>query len=178
MNQNGALSNQCAILFLRAASITHYQSPLTMPESFLHFLWRWRRFDAHNLLTTAGQSLEILHPGEHNTHAGPDFFNARIRIGDTLWAGNVEMHLQASEWLAHRHQEDPAYDNVVLHVVLEEDRPIQRRSVGSVLPCLVLQGRIPPLLLATYQRLEHERAWIPCHYRKPLGSGFLPAAGP
>ncbi len=133
-----------------------------MPESFLHFLWRWRRFDAHNLLTTAGQSLEILHPGEHNTHAGPDFFNARIRIGDTLWAGNVEMHLQASEWLAHRHQEDPAYDNVVLHVVLEEDRPIQRRSVGSVLPCLVLQGRIPPLLLATYQRLEHERAWIPC----------------
>ncbi|MEO6037512.1 MAG: DUF2851 family protein [Saprospiraceae bacterium] len=133
-----------------------------MPESFLHFLWRWRRFDAQNLLTTQGQTLEILQPGEHNTHAGPDFFNARIRIGDTLWAGNVEIHLQASEWLAHKHQEDPAYDNVVLHVVLEEDQPVFRSGDGSRLPCLLLQGRIPPKLLTTYQRLEHERAWIPC----------------
>ena len=133
-----------------------------MPESFLHFLWRWRRFDAQNLLTTEGQTLEILHPGEHNTHAGPDFFNARLRIGDTLWAGNVEMHRLSSEWLAHRHQEDPAYDNVVLHVVLEEDQPITRARDGSRLACLVLQGRIPPRLLAIYQRLEHERAWIPC----------------
>ena len=133
-----------------------------MPESFLHFLWRWRRFDAFQLQTTAGQNLEILHPGEYNTHAGPDFFNARVRIGDTLWAGNVEMHLQASEWLTHHHHEDPAYDNVVLHVVLEEDQAIMRPGDGSRLPCLVLQGRIPPQLLATYQRLEHERAWIPC----------------
>ncbi|MEO6760368.1 MAG: DUF2851 family protein [Saprospiraceae bacterium] len=132
-----------------------------MPETFLHFLWRWRRFDAQNLLTTEGQSLEILQPGEHNTHAGPDFFNARLRIGDTLWAGNVEMHLRASEWQAHRHQEDCAYDNVVLHVVLEEDQPVLRRD-GSRLPCLELQGRIPPSLLNIYQRLEHERAWIPC----------------
>jgi len=131
-------------------------------ESFLHFLWRWRRFDAFQLTTTQGQSLEILHPGEHNTHAGPDFFNARVRIDDTLWAGNIEMHLQASEWLAHKHQDDPAYDNVVLHVVLEEDLPIQRAGDGSRLPCLVLQGRIPPQVLNTYQRLEHERAWIPC----------------
>ncbi len=133
-----------------------------IPESFLHFLWRWRRFDAQNLLTTEGQSLEILQPGEHNTHAGPDFFNARVRIGQTLWAGNVEMHLQASEWMVHNHQEDPAYDNVVLHVVLEEDQPVRRSADGSRLPCLVLQGRIPPNLLAIYQRLEHERAWIPC----------------
>ncbi len=133
-----------------------------MPESFLHFLWRWRRFESQDLLTTEGQAIEIIHPGEHNTHAGPDFFNARIRIGDTLWAGNVEMHLRASEWLTHRHHEDPAYDNVVLHVVLEEDQPIVRFVDGPRLACLVLDGRIPPKLLANYQRLEHERAWIPC----------------
>ncbi len=132
-----------------------------MKESFLHFLWRWRRFDAQNLLSTEGQPIEILHPGEHNDHAGPDFFNARLRIGDTIWAGNVEIHLRASEWLAHRHSDDRAYDNVVLHVVLEEDQPI-RRANGERIACLALQGRIPPKILENYQRLEHEQAWIPC----------------
>lgn len=132
-----------------------------MRESFLHFLWRWRRFDAQQLATTGGQPLEILHPGEWNTHAGPDFFNARIRLGDTVWAGNVEIHLRASEWMLHRHSSDPAYDNVVLHVVLEEDQPVVRAS-GERIPCLELKGRIPPKILEHYQRLEHERAWIPC----------------
>ena len=132
-----------------------------MRESFLHFLWRWRRFEAHNLTTTQGQPLDILHPGEWNTHAGPDFFNARLRIGPTVWAGNVEIHRLASEWVAHRHSDDGAYDNVVLHVVLEEDQPVVRPS-GERIPCLELKGRIPPRILETYQRLEHERAWIPC----------------
>lgn len=132
-----------------------------MREDFLHFLWRWRRFDAHDLRATDGSALEILHPGELNRHAGPDFFNARVRIGDTLWAGNVEMHLNASDWLAHRHDGDPAYDNVVLHVVLDEDRPLIRPN-GERLPCLELRRRIPPSLLDKYLRLEHERAWIPC----------------
>lgn len=132
-----------------------------MRESFLHFLWRWRRFDARQLATTGGQPIEILHPGEWNTHAGPDFFNARLRIGDTLWAGNVEMHLRASEWLAHDHHTDPAYDNVVLHVVLEEDQPVVRPS-GERIPCLELKERIPPAIRTTWERLEHERAWIPC----------------
>ena len=139
-----------------------------MRESFLHFLWRWRRFDAQNLCTTTGLPIEILHPGEWNTHAGPDFFNARLRIAGTLWAGTVEIHLRASEWLAHRHSDDPSYDNVVLHVVLEEDQPVLRGNGGEPIPCLELKGRIPPRVLETYQRLEHERAWIPCQ-------GFLPA---
>ncbi|MFN0013343.1 MAG: DUF2851 family protein [Saprospiraceae bacterium] len=132
-----------------------------MREDFLHFLWRWRRFDSNDLRTTEGQALEILHPGEMNPHAGPDFFNARVRIGATLWAGNVEMHLNASDWLAHRHDNDPAYDNVVLHVVLDEDRPLARPT-GERLPCLELRGRVPSSLLEKYQRLEHERAWVPC----------------
>jgi hypothetical protein len=132
-----------------------------MQEAFLHFLWRTRRFDAQNLQTTQGQSIEIQKIGEHNTHAGPDFFNARLRINDTFWAGNVEMHLRASEWLAHGHSSDPAYDNVVLHVVLEEDQPIFRTN-GERIPCLELRGRIPPKLLENYQRLEQEQEWIPC----------------
>lgn len=127
-----------------------------MREDFLHFLWRWRRFDAHQLRSSDGQALEILHPGEPNQHAGPDFFNARIRLGDTLWAGNVEIHLKASDWLAHRHDTDPAFDNVILHVVLDEDQRLEK------FPCLVLRPRIPPALLERYLRLEHERAWAPC----------------
>ncbi len=132
-----------------------------MREEFLHFLWRWRRFDARDLQTTDGQPLEVVHPGEPNTHAGPDFFNARIRIGDTLWAGNVEIHLRASEWLAHRHDTDRAYDSVVLHVVLDEDEPVVRLN-GQRLPCLTLRTRIPPGLLEQYQRLLHAREWVPC----------------
>lgn len=133
-----------------------------MREDFLHFLWRWRRFDGRDLRTTDGQALEIIHPGELNTHAGPDFANARLRLGDMLWAGSVELHLRASDWLAHRHDADRAYDNVVLHVVLDADQAIRRPATGEKLPCLSLRGRIPPKLLESYQRLEHERAWIPC----------------
>ncbi len=132
-----------------------------MKENFLHFIWRWRRFNALDLHSTEGLPIEILQPGEWNHHAGPDFFNARLRIGNTTWAGNVELHLKSSEWIAHRHSEDPAYDNVVLHVVLQEDQPILRAN-GERIPCLELQGRIPPKILENYQRLENERAWIPC----------------
>jgi len=134
-----------------------------MRESFLHFLWRTRRFNAQNLLTTQAQPIEIQVIGEQNTHAGPDFFNSRLRIGDTHWAGNVEMHLSSSEWLSHGHSSDPAYDNVVLHVVLEEDQPILR-SNGERIPCLELKGRIPAKLLENYERLEQEQAWIPCEH--------------
>lgn len=132
-----------------------------MKEDFLHFLWRWRRFDGRDLRTTDGRPIEILHPGEYNTHAGPDFTDARLRVDGTLWAGTVELHLRASDWLAHRHDADRAYDNVVLHVVLDADQTI-RRAGGEALPCLALRDRIPPKLLENYLRLEHERSWIPC----------------
>ncbi len=143
-----------------------------MKENFLHFIWRWRRFNALNLQTTEGHSIEILQPGEWNHHAGPDFFNARLRIGTTTWAGNVELHLKASEWMAHGHSNDPAYDNVVLHVVLQEDQPVLRAN-GERIPCLELQGRIPPKILENYQRLENERAWIPCQNFFPNTPGIL-----
>lgn len=136
-------------------------SPRTMKENFLHFLWHRRRFDSRLLMTTQGQNLDIFHPGEPNEHAGPDFFNARLRIADTQWAGNVEIHVRASEWSAHGHNRDPAYDNVVLHVVWEEDEPVCR-SNGERIPCLELKDRTSIHLLDIYQRLAHGRAWIPC----------------
>ena len=132
-----------------------------MKEDLLQYAWRMQQFDARNLQSTDGQTIQIQSFGQHNTDAGPDFTEARIRIGDTLWAGNVEMHLKASDWLQHRHQDDPAYDNVILHVVLENDQVIFR-SNGKPIPCLELKSRIPAQLAANYQRLLQMEGWIPC----------------
>lgn len=134
-----------------------------MREDFLHYLWRTKRLDARDLHTTEGESLEILHFGTYNPHSGPDFTNARLRIGDTIWAGNVEMHLCSSEWLVHGHQTDKAYDNVILHVVLEEDQVIARAS-GERIPCLEVKSLVPPKLSSTYLKLLHNEYWIPCQY--------------
>lgn len=133
----------------------------TMKEDLLHFLWRTRRFDQTNLTTTEGETLEILHPGEHNSHAGADFSNARLRIGGITWAGNVEMHLKSSDWRRHNHHADRAYDNVILHVVLEDDQPV-RREDGTPVPCLEMKKLVPQRLAGTYQKLLHNEYWIPC----------------
>ncbi len=135
-----------------------------IPEAFLHFLWKTRRFDHQALRTTHGEFLEVLDAGQHNRHAGPDFLQARIRIGRRLWAGQVEIHVRASDWIAHKHPFDPAYQNVVLHVVWEEDRPIYLAD-GSRLPCLELKDRTPVALLAQYRRLQQSRLKVPCTSR-------------
>lgn len=132
-----------------------------MKEELLHYVWRTKRFDWNHLHTTQGEPIQILHFGDYNTHAGPDFLNARIRIGETTWAGNVEMHLCASEWLRHGHASDKAYENVILHVVLEEDVPIARAS-GERIPCLEMKTLIAPKLSAKYLELLHSEYWIPC----------------
>lgn len=135
-----------------------------MREEFLHYLWRHQRFDCSNLLTTQGHAISLLARGDYNRDAGPDFADARLRINSTLWAGHVEIHVLSSDWLAHGHHEDPAYDNVILHVVLEEDEPVFRRS-GSRIPCLELRGRIPPGLIRNWWRLQHNEYWVPCQYQ-------------
>ncbi|MCO6476078.1 MAG: DUF2851 family protein [Phaeodactylibacter sp.] len=132
-----------------------------MKEDLLHYAWRLQRFGRDALQTTTGEPIEILHAGTYNTHAGPDFLNARIRIGDTLWAGNVEMHLRASDWLKHGHHEDRAYDNVILHVVMEEDTPVHHAR-GERIPCLEMKKRIPQKLAAHYLRLLNNEDWIAC----------------
>mgnify|MGYP000049766620 CR=1 FL=1 len=137
-----------------------------MKEELLHYVWRVQRFDCHHLMTTSGQKINIIHFGNHNHNAGPDFTNARIQIGDTLWAGQVEMHLKASDWIKHGHQGDPNYHNVILHVVLEEDQPIHYPT-GEVIPCLELKNRIPLKVAKMYQRLQHNSDWIACQQLLP-----------
>lgn len=132
-----------------------------MNEDFLQYLWKTRCFDHHYLITTEGEPVEIIRQGMHNRDSGPDFFNARIRIGETLWAGNVEVHLRASDWKRHRHDDDEAYQNVILHVVYEADEPLYRSS-GELIPTLELNGRIDLKLYDKYQELRRSRGWIPC----------------
>ena len=135
-----------------------------MQEDFLHFVWRLQRFNPKGLVTTTGETIDIINFGTHNHHSGPDFLNARLRIGDTLWAGNVEMHLRSSEWLVHQHQSDAAYENVILHVVLEEDTII-RHPDGERIPCLNLRPYLPAGLAKQYLRLLHNENWIPCQHQ-------------
>ena len=79
-----------------------------MKEDFLHYLWKFKLFNS-DLVTINGETVQILKCGEHNKNSGPDFFNAKIKIGNTTWAGNVEMHVKASDWNQHGHQKDKAY---------------------------------------------------------------------
>lgn len=144
----------------------------SIKEEFLHYLWRLKRFDLQNLKSTTGEDLQIRSFGEYHQDAGPDFMNARVAIGTTLWAGNVEMHVLSSDWRRHRHHEDPAYRNVILHVVYEEDEPIFHPG-GDRIPCLELKNRIPPMVHQRYQELLRNESWIPCqHLVKDIPDGL------
>ncbi len=132
-----------------------------MQESFLHYIWQSQYFDKKDLVTTQGETLQIIRPGLHNTNAGPDFSDAKVRIGLMSWAGNVEIHIASSEWEAHRHHLDRAYDSVVLHVVWTDDKPVKLED-GSLLPTIVLKGRIDTQLLTRYRKLMATSFVIPC----------------
>ncbi|MFI5148381.1 MAG: DUF2851 family protein [Bacteroidia bacterium] len=132
-----------------------------MTEEFLHYIWKFRNYDFRELKAVTGESLEVQNPGAHNRDSGPDFFNARIRIDETLWAGNVEIHIKASDWNRHAHQLDKAYDNIILHVVYEADEQI-RDAAGALVLTLELSGRINKDQYNKYFQLYTSKDWIPC----------------
>ena len=153
-----------------------------MKEELLQFIWRYQYFNQHELLSESGEPVQVVCPGELNTDQGPDFLHAQVRIGATLLAGAVELHIVASNWQKHAHDGDIHYRNVILHVVWENDRPVRDHPVdptqlpgegitvskvgpGRVddIPMLVLQHRIPKLLLGQYERWMKSRDFIPCH---------------
>ncbi len=131
-----------------------------MNEEFLAYVWRYRLLSP-SLHTTDHEPLEVLFPGDLNPDAGPDFANARLRIGPTLWAGNVEIHVKASDWYKHGHHTDPAYRNTVLHVVHDDDLAGTPASISG-LPVLVLKGHFDENLYDHYRNFMSCRAWIAC----------------
>ena len=134
---------------------------LSFQEDLLHYVWKLQYLNISGLKTTEGESLAILHPGFHNYNSGPDFSEGKIKIGSTEWVGNIEIHIKSSDWVKHKHYEDDAYDNVILHVVYDEDEIIVREN-GSRIPCLVLNGIVKREIFTNYLRLKSEDNWIPC----------------
>lgn len=133
-----------------------------MQEDFLHYIWKHKKFDFKKLKSEAGETIEILSVGEHNLNSGPDFFNGKLKIGEQLWAGNVEIHVKSSDWFLHNHEQDKAYDNVILHVVWEHDTDVFRKD-NTVIPTLELKSHLPTELLNNYQKLfSKQNTWINC----------------
>lgn len=134
-----------------------------MQEDFLHYIWRFKKFDFGSAKTVSNLPVTIISTGTPNLNSGPDFFNAKMDIGGQLWAGNVEIHLKSSDWYVHNHETDPNYDNVILHVVWKDDVEIFRKD-NSPIPTLELQDLIPENTLQNYRKLliAPNDKWINC----------------
>lgn len=131
-----------------------------MEEKYLHYIWKSKRFNSRGLRLTDGREVEVLNVGWHNHDAGPDFFNGTVKIDGIIWTGNIELHVRSSDWYVHKHQHDPAYDNVVLHVVLDYDREVRVKE--RVLPTLELNNLIDFKHYENYKGLIHSNNEKPC----------------
>jgi hypothetical protein len=130
-----------------------------MKEEFLHYLWKYGLYDQKRLKDSEQNEITVLNPGEYNRDSGPDFFNARISIGGTVWAGNIEIHTKASHFDLHGHQNDPAFNNVILHVVAENDKQIFN-SRGEEIPAAEIS--FDPVYYEKYISLVNNPYIIAC----------------
>ncbi|NCO62305.1 MAG: DUF2851 family protein [Flavobacteriales bacterium] len=144
-----------------------------MQEDFLHYIWKHKKFEVSNVKTIHGDLVFITSVGTHNLNSGPDFFNAQIRIGKQLWAGNVEIHVKSSDWYLHNHETDVNYDNVILHVVWEYDTDVFRKD-HSKIPTLELKQYVSKEALNNYVKLfSKTQKWINCEHDFPGVDDFI-----
>ena len=134
---------------------------LTM-EGLLQYIWQHRLWLSEDMVTNDGRRVRVIDPGLLNTDSGPDFFNAKVEIDNHLWVGNVEIHVRASDWKRHHHDEDPAYDSVILHVVEKDDAPVTRIN-GEIIPQVEL--RISQRFNESYDQLVNATVELPCAAR-------------
>lgn len=133
-----------------------------MQEDFLHYVWKYKKIELFNLQTACSKPVELLSCGIQNHNSGPDFFNAKISIDSQVWAGNVEIHVKSSDWYLHNHEEDSNYDNVILHVVWEDDAQVFRKD-NTIIPTIELKKYILPQILSNYNNLlNRKQSWINC----------------
>jgi hypothetical protein len=144
-----------------------------MKEDFLHYVWKYQKLSTSNLLTVKGDEVVVIHPGRHNFNSGPDFFNAQLKINDQLWAGNVELHIKSSDWYAHGHEIDPAYDSIILHVVWEHDTNVYNKS-QEPFDTLWLKKYVDKFALKSYHTLfSKEQKWINCENQFSAVDSFV-----
>lgn len=129
-------------------------------EQLLHYCWKHRLFPLDGLRTTEGEEVEVIDPGLHNHNAGPDFFNAKVKIGGQLWVGNVEIHDRASDWFLHGHEKDVHFNNVILHVVGLADTQAETAD-GCRPPQMELQ--VPEQVRHNYDELIKTDSYPPCY---------------
>ena len=129
-------------------------------EQLLHYVWKHKLYPLKELTTSDGKPVEILDPGLHNKNAGPDFFNAKVRIGDTMWVGNVEIHDKSSDWYQHGHDKDSNYDNVILHVAGVLDTEVMK-SNGQYVQQMQLD--VPEYVVTHYDELQRTDEYPPCY---------------
>lgn len=144
---------------------------MNIPEEVLHYIWKYRLYASYKLKTKSRKNLSVKYPGEQNEHAGPDFEHCRLVIDDIEWAGNVEIHIKSSDWFAHSHQRDPAYNNVILHVVYDHDIDIILED-GTTPETLELKPLIDHTLLNKYNEFMMARVAIPCQQHLSLVESF------
>jgi len=135
-----------------------------MQERLLQFIWQFQYFNTKHLQTTNAESLTILDVGQLNKNQGADFLQAKIKVGNTVLAGNIELHVKASDWILHKHSEDKNYQSIILHVVWEDDKKIP----DVHFPTLELQSLVASILLNKYETLMNATHFVPCE-------NFLPA---
>ncbi|HKZ67732.1 MAG TPA: DUF2851 family protein [Chitinophagaceae bacterium] len=140
-----------------------------MTERLLHFIWQFQYFNKNELTTSEGELVQVIMPGQYNNHQGPDFSDAKILINNTTWAGAIELHVKTSDWNKHKHHEDRNYNNVILHVVWEDDEGRNSIATGSVanenrkdVAVIELKSRVAKILLQRYEELMQSPAFIPC----------------
>lgn len=129
-------------------------------EQLLHYVWKHKLFPLTELSTTQGRRVEVIDPGLHNSNAGPDFFNAKVKINGMLWVGNIEIHDKASDWVLHGHDKDERYDNVILHVCGCVDAEVMN-SKGEYLTQMVLS--VPDSVIKNYKELLSVDQYPPCY---------------
>ncbi|WP_410878932.1 DUF2851 family protein [Myroides sp. DW712] len=132
-----------------------------MKEAFVQYVWEKQLFTTPFLQTLQKQEIKVIHPGQWSTLAGPDFFNAQLALDGQVWAGNIEVHLQSSDWYRHNHERDARYDNVILHVVWEYDTPVFNLR-GEEVPTLVVAQYVQPSLLHRTEQLFAPKTTINC----------------
>lgn len=130
-----------------------------MTEDILHFIWKHSSYFSSLYINSGGEKVEVIATGEHNSDSGPDFFNAKVKIEDTIWAGNVEIHVNSSDWNKHGHNLDAAYDSVILHVVAKNDTPVYNSKGDEV---TTIEIGYPHSIKQHLQQLIANEKWIPC----------------
>jgi len=139
--------------------------PAYFNEKLLQFIWQFQYISKQNITTVAGEAVQVIFQGEINKNQGPDFLNAKIKIQNTTWIGNIELHLKTSDWHKHHHTQDENYANIILHVVWEHDE----YKTPKTIPVLELQPLVPVLMLEKYSRLMQSQDF--CCMQKSA-SGF------